>query len=93
MTQTPPASRSCGCAQDWAGQPCYVRVTGTLHERFVEFEFAIGDPALSVELVLPFPMFREFCDRHRATHLGAEEAARIDFERLKWRYGAPGVDH
>ena len=31
------------------GQPCFVRVTGTRDTRFVEFEFAIGDPELSVE--------------------------------------------
>ena len=45
------------------GQPCFVRVTGTRAARFVEFEFAIGDPELAVELVLQFDQFREFCTR------------------------------
>lgn len=75
------------------GQPCFVRVTGTREERFVEFEFAIGDPDLAVELVMQFEQFREFCARHGVTHLTAEECARLDDERMKWRYGAPGIDH
>lgn len=75
------------------GQRCYVRVTGTRAERFVEFEFAIGDPALAVELVLGFEQFANFCATHEVTHLSAEEGARLDWERMKWRYGQPGLDH
>jgi len=75
------------------GQRCFVRVTGTRDERFVEFEFAIGDPALAVELVMQFDQFREFCACHAVSHLTPEEGARIDYERMKWRYGAPGIDH
>lgn len=95
MTQANPSAASAmpGSAARLTGQPCFVRVTGTLEDRFVEFEFAIGDPALSVELVMQFGQFREFCARHQVRHLDAEEGARIDFERMKWRYGAPGVDH
>ena len=48
------------------GQPCFVRVTGTLGTRFVQFEFAIGDPELSVDLVMQFDQFHEFCERHNA---------------------------
>ncbi len=61
--------------------------------RFVEFEFAIGDPELAVELVMQFDQFREFCERHQVRHLTTEEGARLDFERMKWRFGAPGIDH
>ncbi|ABM95241.1 MAG: phenol hydroxylase subunit [Methylibium sp.] len=85
------ARSSSGSAARMTGQPCYVRVTGTLDERFVEFEFAIGDPELSVELVMQFEQFREFCATHEVTHLSAEEGARLDFERMKWRFGAPGI--
>ena len=63
------------------GQRCFVRVTGTREERFVEFEFAIGDPELAVELVMQFEQFREFCMRHGATHLTPQECARLDYER------------
>src|SRR5512145_1008380 len=39
----------------------YVRVCQRRADGFVEFEFAIGDPALAVELMLPEAAFHEFC--------------------------------
>lgn len=39
----------------------YVRVCRPRPDGFIEFEFAIGDPALCVELMLPEPAFHEFC--------------------------------
>ena len=93
MKLASPVSRDRASATTLTGLPCYVRVTGTLQERFVEFEFAIGDPALAVELVMQFEQFRQFCATHQAIPLGADEGARLDFERMKWRFGAPGVDH
>ena len=54
--------------QELAGQPTgfdltkrYVRVCEQRQDGFVEFEFAIGDLALCVELMLPEAAFREFC--------------------------------
>jgi len=44
-------------------------------------------------LVLLFDQFREFCTRHEVRHLTTEEGARLDFERMKWRFGAPGIEH
>ena len=69
----------------------YVRVTGTLNERFVEFEFAIGDPELAVELVMQFEQFQQFCERQHVRFLSPAQGARLDFERMKWRFGAPGI--
>ena len=39
----------------------YVRVLATLPSGLVEFEFAVGDPGLAVELVMPKAAFDEFC--------------------------------
>lgn len=69
----------------------YVRVTGVRHNRFVEFDFSIGDPNLFVELVLPFEQFRQFCARNHTQELTPEQAAQVDYEQLKWRYGKPGI--
>ncbi|WP_341709793.1 phenol hydroxylase subunit [Limnobacter sp.] len=74
-----------------ASIPRYVRVTGTLNDRFVEFEFSIGDPELCVELVMQFDQFREFCEQHNAVELTAEQCAWLDYERLKWQFGQAGV--
>ncbi|EKZ99827.1 hypothetical protein D769_08397 [Cupriavidus sp. HMR-1] len=45
--------------------PRYVRVTGR-SERWVEFEFSIGDPQIYVELVMPPEQFQSFCAEQRA---------------------------
>ena len=42
-------------------QRCFVRLTQVRPDGFVEFEFAIGDPDLAVELILPSDADREFC--------------------------------
>lgn len=39
----------------------YVRVCNERPDGFVEFEFAIGDPELCIELMLPVGAFHEFC--------------------------------
>ncbi|MFZ4535176.1 phenol hydroxylase subunit [Propionivibrio sp.] len=39
----------------------YVRVCEQRPDGFIEFEFAIGDPALCVQLMLPEAAFHEFC--------------------------------
>lgn len=46
----------------------FVRVTGR-RGPMVEFEFALGDPALHVDLVLPEPLFAEFCRANAAVVL------------------------
>lgn len=40
----------------------------------VEFEFAIGEPELFVELLLPEKAFAEFCSEHKPTHLPANKS-------------------
>jgi phenol hydroxylase P0 protein len=48
----------------------FVRVTGERRDgAFVEFDFAIGWPELSVELVLPRAAFESFCAEHAVTFL------------------------
>ena len=71
-----------------AGQETAIRVLGTRRGTFVQFEFQWGgDPDLAVELVLPYPAFREFCDRHRSRMLPAEDdAVQLDYERLRRRF-------
>jgi len=56
----------------------------------VEFEFAIGDPTINVELVLPFEHFRKFCEDNNVQHLTAEQEAAVDYDKLKWRFSVSG---
>lgn len=65
----------------------YVRVTGDREAKFVEFDFAIHDPSLFVELVLPRNAFLQFCETNQVIEMSEEQKARNDEEEQKWRYG------
>jgi len=70
----------------------YVRITGVRDNRLIEFDFAIGEPEMYIELILPFPAFEEFCAHNKVCHMTAEESAQVDYDRMKWRYGKPGIN-
>ncbi len=69
----------------------YVRVTGVRKNAFVEFDFSFGDPSIFIELVLPFSQFQTFCELNNVRELTPEQQAQVDLDKLKWRYGEPGV--
>ena len=64
--------------------PRYVRVRDVIDDRFVEFDFAIGEPSLYVELVLPKAAFEAAGYEVPATW--------VDADMEKWRYGETGPD-
>ncbi len=65
----------------------YVRVRGVINDEFVEFDFAIGEPSLYVELVLPKDAFEAFCHHNNVIRMTDEQAAAVDADMSKWRYG------
>ena len=65
----------------------YARVRDVIDDRFVEFDFAIGEPSLYVELVLPKKAFESFCRHNNVTMMSDEQAAAVDADMEKWRYG------
>lgn len=65
----------------------YIRVRSEPGAKFVEFDFAIGDPNLFVELVMPPGAFEHFCKANRVVEMSAEQQASVDAEMDKWRYG------
>lgn len=65
----------------------YIRVRSNPDARFVEFDFAIGDPSLFVELVMPPAAFEKFCQMNQVVHMTVEQMAEVDQELEKWRYG------
>jgi phenol/toluene 2-monooxygenase (NADH) P0/A0 len=46
----------------------FVRVTGARPNGLVEFDFAVGEPGLTVEMILPREAFAEFCE-HNAVEI------------------------
>ncbi|MEE3505846.1 MULTISPECIES: phenol hydroxylase subunit [unclassified Pseudomonas] len=69
-------------------QKRFVRVTGNRGSRFVEFDFAIGEPGLFVEMILTHEAFAEFCATNKVALMPAptastdEEDASADWD---WR--------
>ena len=63
----------------------FVRVRG-IKRRFVEFDFAVDTPDLSVELMMPKEDFKEFCKRYNVTMMDDSQIQAIEQERAEWRY-------
>lgn len=57
----------------------YVRICERRADGFVEFEFAIGDPALCVELMLKEADFHAFCLSNDVIVLGGSESGQGDW--------------
>lgn len=72
-------------------QQRFVRLREQRDDGFVVFDFAIGDPGLSCELIMPLAAYQEFCASNHVVHLTDAEGEQIDNEALKWRYGQPGI--
>lgn len=71
----------------------YVRVRRVVKDNFVEFDFAIGDPSLYVEMILPRPAFTAFCEHNDVVMMTDEQAAAVDADMEKWRYGKDHSNH
>lgn len=56
----------------------FVRVMRTLPNGLIEFEFAVGDPDVAVELVMPKPAFDEFCVNSGVEFINDVQAKPID---------------
>jgi len=70
---------------------CFVRITGVRNNKIIEFDFAIGEPEMYVELALPFEAYQEFCANNNVINMSIEESAAVDYDKMKWRYGKPGI--
>jgi phenol hydroxylase P0 protein len=58
----------------------FVRVMRTLPNGLIEFEFAVGDPDVAAELVMPKAAFDEFCAANQVELLTNVKAAPVDAE-------------
>lgn len=55
----------------------FVRLRRVRPDGFVEFDFAIGEPDLLVELVLPVAAFQEFCRANHVIQIAPFEGAAL----------------
>lgn len=68
----------------------FVRIRGK-KRRFIEFDFAVDTPDLSVELAMTESDFNDFCERLNVTMMDDSQIEVIEAERALWRY-AYGTD-
>ena len=65
----------------------YVRITGSRGGEFVEFDFAIGEPELFVEMILTYEAFIEFCTVNQVDVLPPQTGAvEADSEAAEWNW-------
>ncbi len=69
----------------------YVRVLRVRNARFVEFEFSLGDEALTIELIMPLSAFEEFRIARNAILVPPDKKTAAELEKLAWRAGQPGL--
>lgn len=69
----------------------FVHITDTKANGLVEFDFAIGDPCMYVELALPQKQFEQFCSRHQVRYLTKEQEIEVENDKYKWQYGVIGT--
>lgn len=69
----------------------YVHITNVNKDQLIEFDFAIDDPCMYVELALPKKQFDEFCQTNKVIHLTKEEQIAVENDKYKWRYGVIGT--
>lgn len=55
----------------------FVRLREVRADGFVEFDFAVGEPEMSVELILPVAAFQEFCRANHVIHITPIKPAAI----------------
>ena len=62
----------------------FVRVTGSRGSNFIEFDFAIGEPELFVEMILTHEAFAEFCSTNQAKLMPALPEVSDEDEAAQW---------
>lgn len=71
----------------FGGRERTARVTGIRRGAYVEFDFTVGDEQLTVELIMPYPAFREFCIDNAVRLLPMDDGIKAELEQMKWRFG------
>lgn len=69
----------------------YVHITNQTSSGLIEFDFAVGDPTMYVELALPLKQFENFCRNNGVKYLTKQQEIDVENDRHKWKYGVVGT--
>lgn len=70
----------------------YVRLIERRPDGFVEFEFAIGDPDLYAEMLLPADAYEAFCEANTVIQLGPRDES-AEGESSDWNWNLHQATH
>jgi phenol hydroxylase P0 protein len=70
----------------------FVRLTERRPDGFVEFEFAIGEPELFAEMLLPADAYEAFCKTNEVIQLGPREQSETS-ESSDWNWNLHQATH
>lgn len=68
-------------------QKKFVQIIELRNDGFVEFNFAVGEAVINVELLLPYKAFIEFCQNNRVSFFTKEQENEILIDDKNWKYG------
>ncbi|MGV8893688.1 MAG: phenol hydroxylase subunit [Burkholderiaceae bacterium] len=71
----------------------FVRVVETRQDGMVGFKFAIGEPELFVELMMPATAFKEFCAVNQVTLLAPEVEQQNGEQQNDWDWSLRKATH
>ena len=60
----------------------WVRIYGVRREKFLEFEFTVGCSELTIELVMPYSAFKEFCEENHVNEIKCDKNIRASYIKL-----------
>ncbi|MBL4893561.1 MAG: hypothetical protein JKY59_01620 [Emcibacter sp.] len=59
-----------------------VHVFGIRRGKFIEFEFTVAFEELTIELVMPYSAFKEFCETNHVAEIGCATDVKAEFHSL-----------
>ena len=59
-----------------------VRGFGIRKAKFLEFDYTLGCEELTIELVMPYPAFKEFCETNHVAEIICVPQIRYEYNRL-----------
>lgn len=62
----------------------FVRITGRRGNDFIEFDFAIGEPDIFVEMILTPEAFEEFCEVNRVEPMPDSKPHDAESDEAQW---------
>lgn len=65
----------------------FIQIMEIRDDGFVEFNFAVGEAAMNVELILPYKAFIEFCQNNRVSFFTEEQDAEVLIDNENWQFG------